>query len=284
MKPNSKFRTFARQKQEIKQEGNTIYLYGVIGDWFDDLEAKRIIEKINAVSGDLTIHLNSPGGDVFDGIAVMNAIKSHGNTTIIIDGLAASIASVIAMSADKIIMSEGSFLMIHNPWTMMAGESKDFRHTADVLDKIRDEIANIYSRKTGTNTDEIIQAMNTETWYSAEEAKKLGLTDEIMNVSAKNNLSGLENFDFSVFNNVPGELKIAAKANKPKTIRDLEKILHCAGFSRSEAKAVASSGFGALENQREADIENSEKLTAALEYRKNIFKEGEIHVSRKSSC
>src|SRR5574343_647063 len=105
-----KLKSLARQKSEMKAQGNELMLYGAIGSYFDEIDGKRTVEQINAMTGDITVRVNSPGGDVFDGIAIMNALKAHGEkkgkVTVIVEALAASIASVIAIgAADELIMS-----------------------------------------------------------------------------------------------------------------------------------------------------------------------------------
>lgn len=264
----NKFKNFIKQSGQIKAETDELYIYGVIGDWFDELEGKQLVDKINSYSGDLVIHLNSPGGNVFDGIAVHNAIKARkGNTEIIVDGIAASIASVIAMAADKLTMAEGSFLMIHNAWSVAIGDSAEMRKMADTLDKVSGEIRGFYKRKTGIDESNLQTMMDAETWLTAKEAKDQGFADKILEDEAEIDAS----LDLSPFSNVPRALKAAVKGDKPKTIRDFENLLRNAGFSRSEAKAVASGGFSELDKQRDAENEDSARLLAALENRKTLL-------------
>lgn len=263
-----RFKTLARQSGTFKAQGNEIMLYGAIGDYFDELTAQKIVNQIKNMSGDITVRVNSPGGDVFDGIAIMNALKAHsGKVTVVVEALAASIASVIAMAGQELVMLEGSFLMIHNPWCFALGDAEELRQIAGVLDQVGDSLAGIYARKTGKTVDEIKALMSAETWMSAEDAVELGFADSLETEKA----AEIENFDLSAFNNVPDTLKIAAKAAKPATVRDFERALHNLGFSRAEAKAVASGGFGVLD-QRDAETEdNSAKLLAALENRTKML-------------
>lgn len=273
MKNKLRLKALARQKSEVKAQGNELMLYGAIGSYFDELDGKKVIEQIKSMKGDITVKVNSPGGDVFDGIAIMNALKEHGKekgkVTVIVEALAASIASVIAVgAADELIMSEGSYLMIHNPWTFAIGDAAELEQTAGVLRQLAGTLASIYSRKTGKDKEEMQAMMDAETWIDAAAALELGFADKADEAETAN----VENFDLSMFANVPDGLKIAAKSAKPTTIRDFEKILRDAGFSRSEARAVASNGFGAL-NQREAGEEiDSARLLAAIETAKKTFK------------
>ena len=269
-----KLKSLSRQKSEAKAQGNELMLYGAIGSYFDELDGKRTVEQINAMTGDITVRVNSPGGDVFDGIAIMNALKTHGEkkgkVTVIVEALAASIASVIAIgAADELVMSEGSYLMIHNPWTIAIGDAAEFEHTAGVLRQLAGTIADIYARKSGKSKEDMQVLMDAETWMDAAASLEIGFADK----ADGEEQSVASAFDLSVFKNVPEDLRIAAKGAKPTTIRDFEKILRNAGFSRSEARAVASNGFGALD-QREAEEEmDSAKLLAALETAKQTLKQ-----------
>ena len=268
-----KFKSLVRQKSEVKAQGNELMLYGAIGNYFDEIDGKRTVEQINAMTGDITVRVNSPGGDVFDGIAIMNALKEHskdgkGKVTIVVDALAASIASVIATAGDELIMSEGSYLMIHNPWTIALGDAAEFEQVAGVLRQIGGSIAKIYARKTGKEVEEMQALMDAETWIDAQAAVEMKLADKAEGVEP----ASVENFDLTVFNNVPEPLRAAAKINKPSTVRDLERILHNSGYSRAEAKAVAAAGFGALKQRDAGEEFDSEKLLAALENRDKAFK------------
>lgn len=269
----TKIKTLARQTGTFKAEGQCLLMYGCIGDWFDELEGKRVVEKIRSMTGDITVKLNSPGGDVFDGIAIMNALKDHsknkGRVTVSVDALAASIASAIAMAGDEIVMAEGSFLMIHNPYTLIIGDAAEMRKTADVLDQITDSLAGIYANKTGMSIEGVKALMSEETWIDPTAAIEMGFATRL---DTEEEAEGFENFDLSVFDNVPEPLKIAAKAARPSTVRGLEKALHNIGFSRAEAKRVAAAGFGALV-PREADTgeEDSARLLAALEARSKLL-------------
>ncbi len=274
MSNKQRLKALARQKSAVKAQGNELLLYGAIGSYYDELDAKKTVEQIKAMTGDITVRVNSPGGDVFDGIAIMNTLKDHGKekgkVTVIIEALAASIASVIAVgAADELIMQEGSYLMVHNPWTIAIGDAAEFEHTAGVLRQLAGTIAGIYARKTGKEKDEMQALMDAETWIDSAQALEFGFADKAEGEEP----ASVENFDLSMFNKVPEPLRIAAKGIKPTTIRDFEKILRNAGFSRSEARAVASNGFGALD-QREAEKEeiDSVKLLAALETAKNTLK------------
>lgn len=151
-----------------------ILLYGVVGDWWDGLEANALLPLINGSDDDLAVRINSPGGYVTDGLAIYDALaaaRAAGRkVTIHIDGLAASMASVIAMVGDDIIMAENALMMIHNPWEVAVGDAAELRQRADLLDKMRDRMVAIYSRRTGLSRDDLIPMLDAETWLSSGEA------------------------------------------------------------------------------------------------------------------
>lgn len=168
---------FAVAHDEEKNE-STLTIYGIIGDsWWDD--STSAIEVDNALkqvgSNDLVIHLNSPGGDAFDGIAIYNRLKKHdGKVTIHIDGWACSAASVIAMAADELIMGAGSMVMIHEASNVIWGTKNDFRKQADLLEKLEDGIIDIYMTKANVEREKIKTMVDDETWFSANEAVEIG--------------------------------------------------------------------------------------------------------------
>ena len=158
----------------------TIYLYTEIDpDDYWGISARTFVKALNEITASV-IHLriNSPGGAVFDGVAMFNGIKQHAARVIVhVDGLAASAASYVAMAGDEIIMSKGSYLMIHNAWAYVAGDAVDMRSTADMLEKINTTIATFYAEKTGKSIDEFLEMMAAETWFTGDEAVEIGLAD-----------------------------------------------------------------------------------------------------------
>ena len=136
-----------------------LLIYGIVGDEWDGLDAKTLFGLIASSDDDLVIRINSPGGYVMEGLAIFNAIvgaKTAGRkVTIHLDGLAASMASVIAMAGDEIIMADNALLMIHNPWDVAMGDARELRAAADKLDVIRDQLVRIYSGRTGLSADDL---------------------------------------------------------------------------------------------------------------------------------
>ena len=162
----------------------TVYLYDVIGyDWWTDggVTAKQFATDLKAITAK-TLHLriNSPGGDVFEGRAMVAALQAHPAHKIAhVEGLAASAASFIAMHADEIEMTDGSFMMIHNGWTIAIGDRHAMQETAALLEKIDGSIVDDYQRKTSASREQVAQWMDDETWMTAAEAVDRGFADRI---------------------------------------------------------------------------------------------------------
>lgn len=167
-----------------------VWIYEQIGeDWLSEgITAKKFCQELADLKvSNIDLHINSPGGSVFDGQAIYNALLRHpASVTTHVDGLAASIASVIALAGDKICMADNALFMIHNPWGFAQGNSSDLRQYADVLDKVRETIVNVYATRCTKKTDEIITAMDAETWLTAAEAVEYGFVDEITTGKAAN--------------------------------------------------------------------------------------------------
>jgi ATP-dependent protease ClpP protease subunit len=151
-----------------------------MGGWFaDGLTSKDFAAQISDIPGDLEVHINSGGGDVFEGIAIYNAIASRpGNVTTVVDGIAASIASVIAQAGKTRVIAPGAMMMIHDGLAMCMGNAADMREMAGLLDQVSDNLAGIYAAHSGTAAG-WRDAMRTETWYSAEQAVTAGLADKL---------------------------------------------------------------------------------------------------------
>jgi len=217
-----------------------IWIYDEVGIW--GVNAKDFIKELNGIKNKkIDMHINSPGGDVFDGAAIYNAIKRHAaKVTTYIDGLAASIASVIALAGEKVIMAQNALYMVHNPWGLVLGNANDMRAQADVLDKVRDTMLGAYKTKSGRDEDEIKALLDAETWMSANEASEFGFVDEI---SEEMDLAACATF-------VPKMLKAGYKhipeAINPKqspSVKDAEKALRDVGFSVKESKSILAKGF-----------------------------------------
>lgn len=167
---------------------------------FFGITASDFIAELRGVTArTIDLHVNSPGGDVFDGMAIKNALIQHPAAVhVMVDGIAASIASVIATAGDRVEMARGALMMIHEPFAMVIGDSRDMRKMADALDKMRASIADAYVDKAGGSQDEWFARMEAETWFTADEAVAVGLADAVTKNAAVKNV-----FDLSVFRNAP---------------------------------------------------------------------------------
>ncbi|MCC4374628.1 Clp protease ClpP [Limosilactobacillus reuteri] len=175
-------------KQESKNTTPEMYIDGeIVTDEYEDTDTsaagfRNALKSLGDVKN-INLHINSPGGSVFEGIAIYNMLKQNSaRINVYIDGLAASIASVIAMSGDAIFMPSNSMMMVHNPWVMAIGNANELRKQADDLDQITKSSVQTYLAKAGDKLDEktLTQLMDDETWLTAQEAVDYGLADEVM--------------------------------------------------------------------------------------------------------
>lgn len=183
------FNINAKRGLEFKNSTPTtaeIVIYSDIGQsfWGDSISAKdfhEMLSKIPETVNEITLRLNSPGGDVFDGIAIYNRLKQHkAKVTVYVDGYAASIASIIMLAGDEVIMSEGALVMIHKPWTGKWGNAADFEQVINLLDDIEEQMIGIYQRKTKLDRNEIRQMLLAETWFNADQALEKGFVTKKM--------------------------------------------------------------------------------------------------------
>ncbi len=162
----------------------TLFLNGTIAEdsWFDDdVTPQMFKEELMDGSGDITVWINSPGGDCVAAAQIYNMLREYdGNVTVKIDGIAASAASVIAMAGDKVLMSPVSMMMIHNPMTIAFGDSGEMQKAIDMLAGVKDSIINAYELKTGLSRTRLSHLMDAETWMDANKAIELGFADEII--------------------------------------------------------------------------------------------------------
>ncbi len=186
---------------KIKAEAGKVYVYGVIdSDW--GASAQGLIEALKPMAGQpVELHVNSPGGDVFEARAMVAAIRAHGApVTVYIDGLAASAATYLALSGDQVHITAGGMFMVHNSWTLAWGNKHEMRSTAELLDKIDSTIKADYARKTGAEEAQIAAWMDAETWFTAEEAKAAGFVDSIVGAGDKN---AAAQWNLSAYANAP---------------------------------------------------------------------------------
>lgn len=212
-----------------------VWIYEQIGEhwWSEGITAKKFCQDLTDLKCDtINLHINSPGGSVFDGQAIYNSLVRHPATVnVYIDGLAASIASVIALAGDKIIMGDNALYMIHNPWGATQGTAEEMRKCADVLDKCKDTIVNVYAKRCNLSAADIIAAMDAETWYSATEALAAGFIDEVGATMAPANLKQF-NFQALGFRRPPqaATIEIEIDTDPPPETEDCtEQDCYCTG-------------------------------------------------------
>jgi ATP-dependent Clp protease protease subunit len=177
-------RIFARVEEKDGARRGALHLYDAVGGW-DGIRAKDVVATLEALrvegATDLDVHINSPGGDIWEGSAIHAAIAAwpHGEKRVHIDGLAASIASVIAMAGDEIEISPAAMLMVHLPSAFAMGNATDMRKMADRLDAIRDVMCGVYAERTELSKAEVEKLVEEETWMSATEAVEKGFADKV---------------------------------------------------------------------------------------------------------
>lgn len=174
------------RRGSFRAEGDTLYIYDVIvasdddADWIGGVSAETIVKQIRSMSGPITLRINSPGGDVFAARAVQAAMEAHdGEIVAHVDGYAASAASLIAVAADRCVMAQGAFMMIHKAWTIGVGNADDMLASAELLEKIDGTLADTYAAKAGGEAAAFAEMMRAETWFTAQEAVDAKLADEI---------------------------------------------------------------------------------------------------------
>lgn len=176
-----------------------IFLYDEIGSW--GTSANDFVKELRDVKASaIDVHINSPGGECYDGLAIFNALRGHkANVTVYIDGLAASAASFVAMAGDRIVAERNATVMIHNAHAVGVGDAEDMRKMADMLDRMSETIAGIYAERAGGTVAQWRARMKTETWFSADEAVAAGLVDEVAAAPPPKGMPR-STWDLSIFN------------------------------------------------------------------------------------
>lgn len=248
------FKVVAAKDNEEAQ----ILIFDYVGYPYND--PRDLIHAL-ADMGDVTVRINSPGGDCFDGASIYNSLTSHkGVVTTRIEGLAASIASVIAMAGKRVQAYDNTLLMVHNSWTFMMGNQYEMRDIADLLEKIDGTILDAYQKKTKMGKKEISEMMKATTWLTAKEAKDKGFVDTI--VDGK---SVKADFNLSIFANLPENINDDSQGRE-LTRKETERALRNAGASREYARALAAKRADASEddNQAEKDDHDAKELVQYL--------------------
>lgn len=240
-----------------------VYIYDEIG--LGALTAKDFVGDLGKVTASqINLHLNTPGGDAFDGIAIHNALVAHKAAVhVTVDSLAASIGSVIAMAGETITMAKHATMMIHDPYGLAMGNAADMAKMAEVLNQLGDTIAGVYMDHAGGTVSEWRARMLEETWYNDRQAVEAGLADEVAGDAAQ----AAAGFDLSIFKHAPADLlrDAAGEVERGPSKRDLERALRDAGLTRAEAKALLAKGYQSSESDDGArDVSELAALLAGL--------------------
>lgn len=244
--------------EALSDDEAEVLIYDVIGWPFNDAgDLVRALAEMKQKT--ITVRINSPGGDVFDAMAIFNALQSHKSKVVTrIESLAASAASVIALAGKEVQAYKNAMVMIHEPWIYTAGNQYDLREMADILEKISGNMIDIYSGNSSVGKKEAKQMMKDETWLTAKEAKDKGFIDTIVDGKAAK-----AQFDLSMFANVPDGLDL--ENNQKPTVREIERALRDVRLTQSEAKAFIAGGLKALGGeQNEIDVAKIDQLSKIL--------------------
>jgi ATP-dependent Clp protease protease subunit len=211
------------QAAEKKDEDRSISVYDVIGQDYwtgEGVTAKRIAAALRTLGkGPVTVNINSPGGDMFEGLAIYNLLREHdGEVTVKVLGIAASAASIIAMAGDTVQIARAGFLMIHNAWVMAIGNRNDLRETADMLEPFDRAMADIYAARTGKETKAVAKMMDQESWIGGADAIEDGFADELL----------------------PADQVERKETKALSTVRRVEAALRATGIPKSEAMRLIS--------------------------------------------
>lgn len=287
-----------------EKEEADIYIYDEISDspWYG-YGAQDLVDALGEVKAKtLNVHLNSPGGSVFTGFAIYSGLVSwaerkSAKINVVIDGWAASIASVIAMAGDHISIGEHAAYMVHSPWSWCVGDSEAMRAEADILDELEETIIDIYVARTNGDREEITAWVKNETWMKGKLAVERGFADEIIPLkkkkedddeaedSAQPAASHDADYFSAIFPNMPQDVREAltkqpANENKalPTTTREFKDFLREHGFSGKQADAIAGNGFKTKTEPRDEAVIEPEKPTTP-ERRDDAGKRDEALVS-----
>jgi len=261
-------KTWFEMKAAASGEKHTeVMIFDEIGLW--GVTAKDFATALKAIPEDhaITVRINSPGGSVFDGYAIFNALKARASqVTTKIEGIAASMASIIALAGSKVTAAANSIVMIHNPAGGVAGDSEDMRKMADLLDKLTGQLVGIYAAKTGLPEGEVRAAMDAETWFTGAEAKEWGLVDEVTD-----EIQVAASFDTSRFRNAPKALAPAAKAEpQPQDAAQLSAITAERDELKAKIEAVETQAAHSAEQIAALKVESDQHAAERDEARAEL--------------
>lgn len=255
------------KNQETETTERVLELNGTIAEdsWYDDDVTPQLFkEELNSGTGDITVWINSPGGDCIAAAQIYNMLVDYkGKVTVKIDGMAASAASVIAMAGDNVLMSPVSMLMIHNPATIAWGDHTEMQKAIDMLDEVKESIVNAYAIKTGLTRARLAHLMDAETWMNANKAIELGFADDVI-AKAKQAEEPADSGD--------GEMEVSAvlfsrKAVNAALVNKLEKH-----FSQPKPTAAQQAGIPAPEAEPQPPAPRTGRSVDDLLERLDIIK------------
>jgi ATP-dependent protease ClpP protease subunit len=230
MNPLTDGKGYMLAKAEDAAPAATLYLYDVLGiDFFGGIPARQVVDDLAALGPveSLDVRINSPGGDVFEGSAIYNALaRFPAKVTVHIDGLAASAASLVAMAGDRTLIAENAMVMVHRPWTGVVGDAEEFRRQADTLEKAWSAMLTTYARRTGRRAATIAQRVTDaggEWWMTAEEAAAEGFADSVEKPEKQAQVFGLHRFK-----KVPAKFAASAAKDEPLPFANVPRVAEIA--------------------------------------------------------
>ncbi|TVQ38487.1 MAG: Clp protease ClpP [Spirochaetaceae bacterium] len=236
-----------------------IAIFDEIGFWgVTAQDFKREFDDVKSAK-EIRVSINSPGGSFFDGMAIYQMLSAvRERVDVEVYGIAASIASVIALAGRSMSLARGSYFMVHNPYTLAVGDAAELRKTADVLDKMRGDLAGIYAAKSGMDADAALAVMDAETWYTADEALEAGFADSVPDYGEVAARGDLALFGFA--HTPQGLCDVHGDVKEIKTERQFERFLRDAGYSRNESETITARGFRAIRGEPEEPVEQGEPV------------------------
>lgn len=237
LKPERRSILNALPKTIVGADGVAVMrLYDPIDSWGDvwGVSATEFTDALDALPGNVTeirLHINSPGGEVFQAVTILNALRRHpARVVAVVDGIAASAASFLAVGADETIMAKNSTLMIHDAWGICVGNASDMRGYADRLDKVSDTVASVYADKAGGTAAEWRDVMVAEAWYSADEAVGAGLADS---VEASAQADPVNTYDLTIFKAAQADPEPEESAQVASGVSEWQKRRHAMNERRT---------------------------------------------------
>lgn len=262
MPPKEKNKKWFNITNKAKETAD-IYIFDEIGGW--GIWAIEFINEFKTITADkINLYIDSPGGSIHHGMTIFNTIRQSGkDITTYVQGIAASIASVIALAGNTVVVPDNAMLMIHEPLVLMTGNSEELRKEALLLDKLRDQIAVIYANKTGIDIEEIKTMMADETWFTGEEALEKGFCDKCTESLKEVAFYNVEKYNYKKgekYSNVFKKLNTNKPKNKENSKMNLEELK--AKYPDLYNQIVKEAKEAALEEAKEA---NEQAISAAVE-------------------